>query len=104
MPNYEEYKTRMQKIADLKTASAVLQWDQETYLPPKGASFRGQAISTISELSHKMFTEDSFGDLLNKLSDGNNLGDEEKRNVQRTLEDFQKSRKYSSALDRKSVV
>ena len=100
MPNYQEYKTRMQKIADLRTASAVLQWDQETYLPPKGASFRGQAISTVSELSHQMFTEDSFGTLLNQLSNGNSLSDEEKRNVKRTLEDYDKSKKYSSAFVR----
>jgi carboxypeptidase Taq len=30
---YTDYKTKMQKIADVKYASAVLQWDQETYLP-----------------------------------------------------------------------
>ena len=41
---YSEYKKQMRKIADVKNASAVLQWDQETYLPVKGATFRGQQI------------------------------------------------------------
>ncbi len=31
--NYTQYKTTLQKIADIKYASVVLQWDQETYLP-----------------------------------------------------------------------
>jgi len=39
---YEQYRELLQKIADVKYASAVLQWDQETYLPPKGNDKRGQ--------------------------------------------------------------
>ena len=100
MTPYEDYKSRMQKIADLKTASAVLQWDQETYLPPKGAAFRGQAISTLSEMSHQLGTEESLGNLLKDLSGNDELPDEEKRNVQRSLEDFEKSKKYSSSFVR----
>ena len=34
--SYHNYKESLQKIADIKYASAVLQWDQETYLPKKG--------------------------------------------------------------------
>ncbi|RYZ20722.1 MAG: carboxypeptidase M32, partial [Chitinophagaceae bacterium] len=47
---YAEYVRRMQRIADIRYASAVLQWDQETYLPPKGAEHRGRQLSTLSEL------------------------------------------------------
>jgi carboxypeptidase Taq len=35
---YEKYKGKMQRIADVRNANAVLQWDQETYLPKKGAT------------------------------------------------------------------
>ena len=61
---YKEYEERMHRIADLRYANAVLQWDQETYLPTKGAHFRGQQISTLSELSHRFFSEDELGHLL----------------------------------------
>jgi carboxypeptidase Taq len=37
---YEQYERELTKIADVKYSAAVLQWDQETYLPPKGADFR----------------------------------------------------------------
>ena len=37
---YKEYEERMHRIADLRYANAVLQWDQETYLPAKGCTFQ----------------------------------------------------------------
>lgn len=40
---YREYTSKMQQIADVRNAIAVLGWDQETYLPDKGAAFRGAA-------------------------------------------------------------
>jgi carboxypeptidase Taq len=35
---YEHYRAHMRKLADLRAALALMQWDQETYMPPKGAS------------------------------------------------------------------
>ena len=61
---YQQYKQHMQKIADVKNALAVLQWDQETYLPSKGAAFRGQQIATLSELIHQLSTEEKLGNML----------------------------------------
>ena len=98
---YASYATRMQRIADIKNAGALLQWDQETYLPPKGAHFRGQQISTLSELAHQQFSDDKLGDLLQELASRNDLSFEQKRNVERTLEDYSKNKKYSSAFVRK---
>ena len=50
---YNKYRQRLQKIADVKNALAVLQWDQETYLPPKGNDFRGRQIATLNEMAHQ---------------------------------------------------
>ena len=97
---YQEYKTALQKIADVRYASAVLQWDQETYIPPKGGEIRGRQIATLSELAHERFTDEKFGSLLNELIDKNDLTSEEKRNVELTLEDFNKSRKLPSPFVR----
>ncbi|GAA4727951.1 carboxypeptidase M32 [Flavisolibacter ginsenosidimutans] len=90
----------MRRIADIKAASAVLQWDQETYLPQGGAHFRGQQISTLSELAHGLFSEDSLGDLLRELVQKEELTPAQKRNVERTLEDYKKNKKYTSAFVR----
>ncbi len=97
---YRNYCTRMARIADLRYAGAVLQWDQETYLPPKGAHYRGQQISTLAELSHQLFSEESLGDLLNNLVLKEDLLPAQKRNVELTLEDYNKAKKYTSSFVR----
>jgi carboxypeptidase Taq len=93
---YNEYKTKMQKIADVKYASAVLQWDQETYLPKKGNDCRGTQIATLSEIAHQLFTDEKMGGLLNELIVTDNLSDKQKRNVQLSLEDYTKASKLTS--------
>jgi len=98
---YEEYKERMHRIADVKYSMALLQWDQETYLPPKGAGIRGQQIATLSEIAHRLFIDEKLGKILNELMDKNELGENEKRNIELTLEDYTKNKKYSSAFVRK---
>ncbi len=98
---YNRYKTKMQKIADVKYASAVLQWDQETYLPPKGNDIRGRQLATLNEIAHQQFTESSTGDLLTELLSKDNLTPKEKKNVQLSLEDFTKSKRLSSDFVRK---
>jgi carboxypeptidase Taq len=90
---FESYKVQMHKIADIRYASAVLQWDQETYLPPKGAYFRGQQISTLSELAHQLFTDENLGTLLLELSTRTDLKLAEKRNIELSLEDYIKQKK-----------
>jgi carboxypeptidase Taq len=91
----------MRLIADVKNANALLQWDQETYLPPKGAAFRGQQISTLSEISHRLFSEDELGNVLQELLSKGDLSAEQKRNVERTNEDYLKNKKYASEFVRK---
>lgn len=97
---YETYRARMRRIADVKAAGAVLQWDQETYLPRGSASLRGQQISTLSELAHGLFSDEALGDLLNELAAADGLPADQKRAVQLTLEDYRKNKKYTPAFVR----
>ena len=99
--NYNQYKSYLQKIADIKYASAVLQWDQETYLPKKGNDGRGRQIATLNELAHEQFTDSKLGDLMNELLLSGKLGDHEKRNVTLSLEDYNKSKKLPSKFVRR---
>jgi carboxypeptidase Taq len=97
---YETYGRKMRLVADVKNANAVLQWDQETYLPAKGAALRGQQISTLSEISHRLFIEDELGQLLQELLSRGDLSIEQKRNIEKTNEDYLKARKYTSEFVR----
>ncbi len=98
---YDVYKTKMQKIADVKYASAVLQWDQETYLPPKGNHFRGRQLATLSEIAHEQFTTAEMGAILNELNNKENLSSSNKKNVALSLDDYNRSKKLSSDFVRK---
>lgn len=90
----------MNRIADVKNANALLQWDQETHLPPNGAKFRGQQITTLSEISHQLFSADDLGNLLQELLTKTDLSLQEKKNVELTFEDYTKNKKYTSEFVR----
>ena len=93
---YHDYVSIMQRIADVKYASAVLQWDQEIYLPPKGADGRSRQLATLSELAHQMFTNDKLGNLLSDLNDSEDLNERQKKNIALSVIDYNKSKKFSS--------
>ncbi|MEO6584094.1 MAG: carboxypeptidase M32 [Ferruginibacter sp.] len=97
---YETYKTKMQKIADVKYASAVLQWDQETYLPTNGSEKRGCQIATLLEFAHEMFVSDEMGGLLQELVAREGLTASQKQNVLLSWQDFERSKKFSAAFVR----
>ena len=97
---YNQYQLQMNKIADIRYASAILQWDQETYLPSKGARIRGQQIATLSEIAHAFFTDESFGNLLQEIQTKEDLPFVQKRNIELTWEDYTKQKKFTSAFVR----
>src|SRR6185295_9659302 len=97
---YEEYTLRMKKIADVRNAAAVLQWDEETYLPSKGASFRGRQLATLSEIAHEWSKDPALGDLLATLKDRGDLDEPGQRNITLSLEDYTRQKKFTPAFIR----
>ncbi len=91
----------MQRIADIKYASAVLQWDQETYMPPKGAAFRGRQIATLAEFAHELFVSEKNAKLIEQALADISLSPLEKRNVELSKEDLEKNKKIPAAFVRK---
>ena len=61
---YELYRAHMRKLADVRSALALMQWDQETYMPAKGSGFRAQQVATLSEMAHEMVTSEKLENLL----------------------------------------
>ena len=64
---FERLREKLALVSDLNHAAAVLAWDQETYMPPKGAEARAQQLATLSKLAHEFFTSDEIGELLEQL-------------------------------------
>lgn len=63
----EELKARLMEVNDLRSAAALLSWDQATYMPPGGAAARGRQIATLHRLAHEKFTDPAIGRLLDEL-------------------------------------
>src|SRR5687768_8975242 len=57
-------KSRLREVHHLRMAGAVLDWDQQTYMPPGGVSARAGQKSTLSRLAHSLFVADETGALL----------------------------------------
>jgi carboxypeptidase Taq len=62
-----ELKRRLIEVNDLNSAVAVLQWDQQVYMPPGGAETRSRQMGTLSQLAHEKFTDAAVGQLLDDL-------------------------------------
>jgi len=95
---YAAYKETTQKAADLNNASAVLGWDQEVYMPSKGFEVRGRQLATLASLAHEMLTSEQYGNLLQELAGRGDLTDDEKRNAELSLEDYNKNKKLSASF------
>jgi carboxypeptidase Taq len=57
-------RNRLATVSDVRAAAAVLEWDQETYMPPAAAEARAQQLTTLKTLAHEHFTADETARLL----------------------------------------
>jgi carboxypeptidase Taq len=63
----EELKSRLREVEDLNLVTALLNWDQSTYMPPGGAPARGRQMALVSRLAHEKFIDPEVGRLLDDL-------------------------------------
>ncbi|MCJ7736041.1 MAG: carboxypeptidase M32 [Anaerolineae bacterium] len=61
---FEQLKSRLAQVADIRSASAVLEWDQHVHMPPGSAASRGQHLATLCSLAHSIFVADETGELI----------------------------------------
>ena len=67
-PGLQRLREALGEVADLERASAVLGWDQETYMPPGGVEDRAAQLATLSRLAHERFTSDEVARLLERAA------------------------------------
>jgi len=61
---FEELSERLAAIADLRNVAQRLDWDQQTMMPPRGATARAEVVATVQRINHDMFISDETGRLL----------------------------------------
>lgn len=96
-----QLKTILAEVADLGGASAVLGWDQQTYMPHGGAEARGQQQGTLDRIAHERFTSKEVGKLLEELKKETASLDpdsDDARLIKVTWEGFERATKIPSAM------
>jgi carboxypeptidase Taq len=58
---------RLLEISDLNAASALLSWDQATYLPKRGVTARARQSAIVRRLAHEKSVDPKLGKLLDEL-------------------------------------
>ena len=70
----QQLKEILGEIDDLNRAVAILDWDQQTNMPPGGVEARSMQLATLEKLAHDRFVSEDVGCLLEDLRP---LADEE---------------------------
>jgi carboxypeptidase Taq len=55
---------RLSELEDLRVASEVLNWDQQTMMPRRGAATRAEALATVGRIRHEALIAPETGRLL----------------------------------------
>ncbi len=66
-PKFVDLQNRLMEVHDLGKAEAVLEWDQETMMPPRGGQARAEQLATLARIVHQRFTSPEIGRLLEEL-------------------------------------
>jgi len=91
-----QLKEILGEVMDLRNASAVLGWDQQTYMPQGGSDARGHQLGTLGKLAQIKFTSDEVGQLLEDLKAefaGADAGSEEAALIRVTARDYEKAKR-----------
>jgi carboxypeptidase Taq len=82
--SYKKLLERMKNIVTLHSAVAILHWDMETMMPPKGIRLRSLQLAMLSRIGHKISTNPEIGRLLEEAGrhpEYNKLDPVQKRNL-----------------------
>ncbi|MBT5642145.1 carboxypeptidase M32, partial [Candidatus Bathyarchaeota archaeon] len=72
------------ELAVVGSAGAILQWDMETKMPPRGVGLKSEQLAWIQKVAHQMLTSPKSGSLIESLQkhkDYGSLDNVQKRNV-----------------------
>ncbi len=58
---YETFISRVKEISTARAIESVLEWDQETFMPPRGAAQRAAQLALIAGVAHQRLTDEAFG-------------------------------------------
>src|SRR5215203_971527 len=98
---FDELKTRLAEIHDLRRSLELLFWDQTVMMPPGGGPVRGQQLTTLDRIAHQKLVSDEIGVLLDELADyeqGLDYDSDDASLIRTTRRDYDKRRRVPADL------
>ena len=74
---YAELVRRSKELGVINSCAAVLGWDHQTYMPPKGGALRGEQMAFLAALAHRKATDPKVGELLGAVESSDLVKDPE---------------------------
>jgi carboxypeptidase Taq len=97
----KNYIKLTQLIKDVYTATSIeglLDWDQETYMPPKAAETRATQMGFIAGVGHERLTDKKFARLLEKAEQEQNGDPAEATNIREMRRVYERKAKLPTKL------
>lgn len=101
---YEELESQMKKLAHLRSAEALLGWDQEVFMPKQSAPYRADQLASLASMTHEIFVGPKMGKLLRALLKTSDLSSFQRMNVEILWEEYQKAKLLSNDFVKKSAA
>ena len=98
---YNELIRRSREMATLASCSAVLGWDEQTYMPAGGAAHRGNQMALLAGLQHERATDPKIGELLaivEASADSTGPGSAEAANIRELRRGYERRTRLPRAL------
>ncbi|MFI4882070.1 MAG: carboxypeptidase M32 [Phycisphaerales bacterium JB064] len=97
MSKYADLCAFGRQSAMLKSVTALLAWDQETYMPRCAGDARAEQMALLAGMMHERGTSTELGDLISSC-EGASLNDQQKACVREFRRDFDKRTKLPKTL------
>jgi carboxypeptidase Taq len=96
-----ELRRELAEVTDLRNAERLLEWDQQTMMPPRGGQARADAIATLERITHDRFVSADTGHLLEAAAgalNGASPDSDDARLVKVVRRQWEKARRVPSDL------
>ena len=99
MDPYHKLVDRFQEVQLLRSTSAILEWDEQTYLPKKGVRYRADQLSYLAAKAHLLSTEPVIGEWLAACEQTGYAADsDEEANLYQWRRDYDRATKLPVAF------
>ncbi len=98
---YDELLTRAKSIAVIRSTALMMNWDSETYMPPRGIGIRSEQLALLDLMAHREFVDPKFLNLLTTIESDRKLevlSFPERRNVHLLRRTYNESAKLPEDL------